>query len=255
MPINWDYAARIVWSILTSQAKRRQTITYGEIAPKIQTNPRNVRKALAPIQDFCLDTDLPPLTAIVVGVGGKPGRGFIAWDIDDLATAHTRVFDKDWSEIRNPYGQFAADDSEDSLAAEVVNDPDKAADVFVKVRARGVAQRVFKKIMLRAYNNQCAFCGLTFDDALQGCHILPWNQCSRGQRLDPRNGLLLCASHHCLFDAGLITVSRSFKIAYRDMEMKDEPYSEIDKELDRRHWPSPELLMARHKDDGWGSLP
>ena len=166
MTKNWDYAAGITWDILRERSKLRKLITYGEIATIIQTGPRNVRWALGPIQDFCLTACLPPLTAIVVGTDGIPGKGFIAWDVDDLSTAHEDVFDFDWSAIPNPYGEFGANDSEQSLAEEILDDPDNAEDVFVKVRARGVAQRVFKKLLLKAYNYRCAFCALTFDEAL-----------------------------------------------------------------------------------------
>ena len=111
-------------------------------------------------------------------------------------------------------------------------------------------------------------CGLTFEEALEGAHILPWSKSSHAQRLDPRNGLLLCTTHHCLFDAGLITVNQSLKIVYYDPKMKDAAYSIIDKALsvavngkkirlpkDKRLWPSSELLKARHKLDEWGDQP
>ena len=253
---------------MTKKAKQRSTITYGKIAPAIKTNPRNVRHALGRIQDFCLETRLPPLTAIVINTGGAPGDGFIAWDVDDIDTANKLVFNYDWRTIENPYGRFGPNDSEDSLSDQVIDDPDNAGEVYAKVRVRGVAQRVFKKVLLKAYQNQCAFCAMTFDAALEGSHIIPWNKCSRSERLDPRNGLLLCSSHHRMFDAGIITVSRSFKMVYCDTKMKDGPYSEMDKNLsvalhgkkirlpkDRRHWPSPDLLRARHKLDEWPDLP
>jgi putative restriction endonuclease len=267
MAKNWDYAARIVWSILTKRAKQGRTITYGQIAPDISTTPRNVGRALGPIQDFCLETRLPPLTAIVVNLGGKPGGGFIAWDVDDIDTANKMVFEFDWGAVVNPYGKFGPKDSEDSLADTVIDDPDRAGEVYAKVRARGVAQRVFKSILLKAYDYRCAFCGLSFESALEGSHIVPWSKCSRSERIDPRNGLLLCSSHHRMFDSGDITVSRSFKIYYCDAEMEDGPYSAADKTLsvllhgkkirlpkDRRHWPSVDLLKTRHELDEWGDV-
>jgi putative restriction endonuclease len=268
MAKNWDHAAGVVWAILTHRARRRQTTTYGEIAPAIDTNPLNVGRALGPIQDYCLETRLPPLTAIVVGVGGKPGEGFIAWDVDDLDAAQRQVFDWDWSKETNPYGTFAEGETVDSLADEILVNLTKAPDIYAKVRARGVAQRIFKSMLLKAYDSQCAFCGLTFEEALQACHILPWNKSSNSQRLDPRNGLLLCSTHHCLFDGGWITLSRALKIAFCDMKKEYAPYSAVDKALtlslagkkpylpkDKRLWPSIGLLTARHKLDEWVGLP
>jgi len=36
------------------------------------------------IQDYCLEEKLPPLTILLVNQHGRPGEGFIAWDVDDL---------------------------------------------------------------------------------------------------------------------------------------------------------------------------
>lgn len=259
---SWQYAARLVWPLLTEHAAHHETITYGQIAPVIETNPRNVGRALGPIQDFCLEMRLPPLTAIVVDTRGVPGGGFFAWDVDDLSTAHRLVFDFDWSRVPNPYAGFGRSDTEEALAEQILDDPGDSEEVYAKVKVRGVAQQIFKQLLLKAYGYQCAICGLTFSAALQACHIVPWSECSRAQRLDPRNGLLLCANHHAMFDAKLIAVSPALKIIYSDMAMKDAPYSKIDKALsvelhgrpillpkDKRHWPSPDFLGVRHKRD------
>ncbi|HEX4407393.1 MAG TPA: HNH endonuclease [Xanthobacteraceae bacterium] len=265
---NWNYAARIVWDILVRQARQRATITYGEIAPVIKTNPRSVGRALGPIQDFCMVSGLPPLTSLVVDTSGVPGGGFIAWEIDDLETAQRLVFDFDWTEIPNPYGQFGENDTISSFAKILVKNPDAAPEVFVKVRARGVGQLVFRRALLDAYGWRCAFCELTFDEALDGAHIVGWNECTPAQRIDPRNGLLLCAGHHRLFDHASITVSRSFKIVYYDVSMQEGSYSKTDKSFSvrlhgkriclpksRKLWPSPKYLAIRHGRQKWGDLP
>ena len=268
MAKNWDYAAGIVWPVLTERAAGRKTITYQEIAPTIGTNPLSVGRALGPIQDYCLEARLPPLTSIVIGKNSKvPGPGFIAWDVDDLEAGQRQVFDFGWWAVGNPYGAFKPNDSAESLAEQLTIDPGKASQVYAIVRVRGVAQRVFKAALMKAYDSQCAFCGLSFDVALQGCHILPWGKSSHAQRLDPRNGLLLCSSHHSLFDNRLMTISRSFNIVYRDMTMEWTAYSKSDKALtislagkrallpnDCKLWPSRELLQARHKLDEWEDL-
>jgi hypothetical protein len=45
---------------------------------------RPIKPSLYLWQDFCWESRLPPLTAIVIGKSSKlPGSGFFAWDVDD----------------------------------------------------------------------------------------------------------------------------------------------------------------------------
>ena len=48
--------------------------------------------------------------------------------------------------------------------------------------------------------------------ALEASHIKPWADSNDSERLDPNNGLLLTASLHKLFDAGLISFEDSGKM-------------------------------------------
>ena len=83
-----------------------------------------------------------------------------------------------------------------------------------RIKVRGIAQTIFRKALLKAYGSKCAFCGLSFSFALQAAHIIPWSKATNSQRLDVRNGLLLCATHHCLYDTGILTVSRNYSINF-----------------------------------------
>lgn len=266
---NWQYAAGVLWPIITAAAKHRATLTYGELAPHIDTNPLSVGFALGPIQDYCLERRLPPLTAIVIGKASKiPGHGFIAWDVDDIESAHQAVFVYNWDNEPNPYGGFESKDTVEELGKQLLKKGANSTDVYAKVRVRGIAQLVFREALLRAYQYQCAMCKFSLEKALEAAHIIPWQRADISQRLEPRNGILLCASHHKLFDAGLITVSRSYKVIYYDVNMKDGPYSEADKLLtialhgklihlpyDQHHWPNPQWLASRHEEQEWGDLP
>jgi putative restriction endonuclease len=266
---NWFHAAGIVWPLLTAAAARGTTVTYGDIAPHIQTNALSVGRALGPIQDYCLQSQLPPLTAIVVGkISGEPGGGFVAWDTDDMDSAHEMVFDFKWPSINNPFQGFGESDTIDSFASAIVGDPKAAADVYRKVRVRGVAQQIFRRALMTAYECRCAFCGFGFAAALEAAHIISWEEATAAQRLDPTNGMLLCSSHHKLVDAGLMTISRSLKVVYYDPEMEEDNYSESDEALtarlhgqsihlpkEERHRPNPEYLRAAHEKVEWGDLP
>jgi putative restriction endonuclease len=262
---NWIHAAGILWPHLTAAAASRRKPTYNELARIIGTNPLSVRNALSPIQDFCLAERLPPLTAIVVGTySRKPGKGFIAWDISDIGEAYQAVFAKNWKDTPNPFKDFGPDDTIDTLAARLLKAPDKSKTVYEKVKKRGVAQIVFRKALLKAYDQQCAICGLTFEQALQACHIVPWSNATAEQRLDPRNGVLLCATHHSLFDAALMTINGQFQLIYFDQRMKQGHYSASDKAISAEYhgkpiylpklknlWPLISNLEIRHDLQAW----
>jgi putative restriction endonuclease len=265
---NWQHAAGVLWPVIAKSAKARETLTYGQLAPLIGTIPLSVRYALGPIQDFCLEMRLPPLTAIVIGKNSKePGSGFIAWDVDDLPTAQALVFDKDWRKVPNPYVDFGSTDTETSFADQILKNPEVAADIYACVKVRGIVQRIFRIALLEADGHRCAFCGLSFDGVLEAAHIKAWGKSSLGERLDPRNGILLCASHHRLFDQACFTITKQKKIFYYDSEGKDGPYGAADKSAsldlhgkslllprDERLWPSVDFISERNEDPGWESL-
>ncbi|ELV8553910.1 HNH endonuclease [Vibrio fluvialis] len=215
MSKNWEYAASLLWPVLVSAAKSRRKPIYGELAPLIQTNPLSVGNALEPIQAYCMDSKLPPLSAIVVGkTTGLPGGGFIAWDIDDIETAFEKVFDYPWSSIQNPFGGFSENDTIESLSNELIKAPSKAKEIYTKVKVRGTAQRIFRAALLKAYDCKCAICGFSFIEALEAAHIIPWPKAKPEERISPCNGVLLCSNHHRLFDSGIIKITTGFEILH-----------------------------------------
>lgn len=73
-------------------------------------------------------------------------------------------------------------------------------------------QSFFRKTVLASYGNSCCFCGIHLQELLIASHIIPWSK-RKETRIDPRNGLLLCALHDKAFDKGLMTVKPDFRIA------------------------------------------
>jgi putative restriction endonuclease len=203
------------WPVLAEVAGNRATVTYGQLAHQLGIHHRTVRFVLAVIQDYCLQDQLPPLTILVVTQDrGMPGEGFIAWDFDDLPEGYRRVYAYPWQELPNAFA-FAGDGATpDELAEQLVVTPEESASVYGQL-SRGIAQVVFRSALMRAYGQRCAFCGLSLTDALVAAHIIPWGEASEEQRLAPSNGLLLCSTHHALFDAGILTVTHDWRIACR----------------------------------------
>ncbi|MGN6572713.1 MAG: HNH endonuclease [Pseudolabrys sp.] len=174
----------------------------------------------------------PPLTALVVRAGkGIPGGGFIAWDVDDLATAQANVFDEDWAKTPNPFRSFGPNDTIERWGLQLAQKPNHGEAILRKVKDRGIFQKIFRSALIEIYGG-CAVCGLTFYDALDAAHILPWSFCSPHERADVRNGVLLCATHHRLFDSQWIEISTDHRITFSDPDMKEGgDYSKIDKTL------------------------
>ncbi len=266
MAVNQEERAYRAWKILATVASNSNgLITYGELAKEIGVHPRAVRYVLGVIQAYCLDQKLPPLTILVVNAqNGAPSSGFIAWDVEDLPEGLRKVRKYAWNEDENPFLYAAQGETQRVLAAELDSDPGKAADIYAQVKVRGTAQSIFRKALLLAYQGRCAICGLTFEDALQAAHLIEWNSCSAAQRMAIHNGLLLCATHHRLFDCGYITVAPDYTVYYVDPKGRDGAYSSADSQVstalhgksafmpkDRRHWPSEECLRWHYTAHEW----
>lgn len=229
--INQSERARLAWQVLINVASARETITYGELGARIGVHHRAIRYVLSPIQDYCIETKLAPLTILVVNGSGRPGTGFIAHDINDLESGLEAVWSFIWKAIQNPFDFASEGLSYHSLIKTLTQNPDEAGAIYVKVKTRGVQQILFRDAVQKAYSGSCAFSGTQFPDALQACHIIPWAYSTPQQRLDVRNGLLLNPLHHCLFDKAYLTITPDYRIIYWDPEEKERKHSKLEAAL------------------------
>lgn len=71
------------------------------------------------------------------------------------------------------------------------------------IQRRG--QRSFRQALLAAYDGKCQVTEYTGEPALEAAHIYPYSEGGEYTN-DPRNGLLLRADIHVLFDVGLVKV-------------------------------------------------
>jgi putative restriction endonuclease len=94
----------------------------------------------------------------------------------------------------------------------------------------------FRRIVLGAYSETCAVCGLQLQTSsgisvIDAAHILPFN---RFHNDDIRNGLALCKMHHWLFDRGILSVDNHYRVL-------------VSKNIEREH---PDNIVSRyHKED------
>ncbi len=260
--VNQEQRAAAVWSTLVRCASKAETLTYKDLARKAGGfHHRVLRFPLGLIQDYCMNEKLPPLTSLVVHAGdARPGTGFVAWDADDLETGQRKAFAFDWSIIPNPFSYALDGETEEGLADQLVDNPTSAGEVYQLVKVRGKAQTIFRLALLRAYDWACSFCGLSFTEALDAAHIVPWAQCSCEDRMSVNNGILLCSNHHEMFDGPWLVLGEDFKIQYTDMAREHGPYSPMDEALsiklhgktmvlpkDKKLWPDPEKIRTRHR--------
>ena len=259
MSVNQEKRAAQAWPTLTELARQRNTITYGELANRIQTDPRAVRYFLEKIQNYCLKENLPPLTILVLNQSGTQGSGFIAWDTRNAESGLERVYSHPWKNVRNPF-HFASDGSSvESISSDIVNGVIAPYDAYTRINDRGMAQTIFRRSLLKAYEKRCAISGYTSPLLLEAAHIIPWSAANEYERLDPTNGILLSVLHHRLFDAGLITVGEDYVIQEHSEKKKikkNTPEYSVLKELNgkklslpqnQRHWPNRTFLERRLK--------
>jgi putative restriction endonuclease len=250
------------WPVLVERAKKRNTITYGELGSEIEVHHRAIRFILRYIQDYCIDAKLPPLTILIINSSGLPGDGFIAFDLDNFEEGLEYVYSYDW-DMPNPF-EFSSDGhSMESLVSELLADPGSSESIYTTVKTRGVQQMLFREALLAAYNGACAFTGIKNTDALEACHVVPWSQARKSERLDVRNGLLLNAYHHKLFDAGHITITHNHRIRSKEPSLSHS-LSDIEKALTvdlhmknmlsprlEQHRPLGEYIDRHYELKGW----
>lgn len=123
--------------------------------------------------------------------------------------------------------------------------------------SRVVRDRVFRRVVLRAYDERCAITGFKFINGggraeVDAAHIWPV------QHNGPdtiNNGIALCGTAHWMFDRGLVSLSDSFEILIsRQVNDIDSVRAFVNKtgqaKLPRRpaDWPHPRFLRW-HRDN------
>ena len=217
------------WPVLTQVARSRKTTTYGELGAAIGIHHRTVRYVLGVIQSYCIEETLPPLTILVINVSGKPGTGFIAYDLENFQEGLEKVWGFDWAALQNPFDFAASGESAKSLIKALTSEPEASSEVYLRIKSRGIKQVLFRDALMKIYSQKCAFTELSFVFGLEACHIVPWSIASEDEKLDVKNGILLNSFHHKLFDKGLITINCDHEIVYWDPEEEVGEYTKMDR--------------------------
>jgi putative restriction endonuclease len=217
--VNQFELASLAWEPLVESAARHHLLTYQDLAqPLGLRGARPVRFALGPIQSLCSERGYPPLTSIVINKQTRlPGQGFIA-GTGKLKEDHDSVFGFDWSLVPAPFPLATRTRRPTVFSKRSANpDPDEfeVQDQEVFVNGRGPFQERFKRMLWHAYGGRCCLCETKLRALLVASHIVRWSL-DRQNRLNPHNGLLLCRTHDCLFETGLVRMSTQLEIEVVD---------------------------------------
>ena len=264
MAVNQIERAFKAWPVLISVAMNRATTTYGKLGEALGIHHRVIHYVLGVIQDYCLEEKLPPLTILIVNSSGKPGTGFIAYNLRHFEQGLEEVWKFDWHSIPNPFEFSQSGESYESIVLSLSKEPKSSGEIYTLIKSRGIKQLLFRQALLKTYKEHCAFTELSFVSGLEACHIVPWSFSSDSERLDVRNGILINSFHHKLFDQGLITISTNHEIVFYDPKQKDGDYTKLDRELTSNlhgkkmrlpfhlnQRPLPEYISRHHKIAGW----
>ncbi|WP_415404061.1 HNH endonuclease [Tateyamaria sp. SN3-11] len=86
----------------------------------------------------------------------------------------------------------------------VVSPEDDPLTERERLQAARIGQGEFRDALLISWQNACPVTGVDHIALLRASHIKPWRDASNAERLNPFNGLLLCAHIDALFDRNLI---------------------------------------------------
>ncbi len=121
-------------------------------------------------------------------------------------------FHSDWNalvweadSIRKKFSNVAANETK-------VESPSGPSEEMRLVKQR-VHQTFFRETILSNYQATCCISGLSIRECLNASHIVPWRE-DEEFRTNPTNGLCLSATFHCLFDAGLMTVTEKLTVLF-----------------------------------------
>jgi len=114
--MNTHQRAHQIWSVLVFAAYNRQTLTYAFLGKLVGLPAAAIGRSLYPIQYFCKQQGLPPLTVLVVNQStGIPGKGF---KVDDFAKMVQEVFEFEWISYKAPKAEVGPDAEDFKKASE-----------------------------------------------------------------------------------------------------------------------------------------
>ena len=104
------------------------------------------------------------------------------------------------------------DQAEEFMKWDNSNTRETQIERLTKVR---LGQQFFRKTILANYRSRCCVCNMPIPTLLIASHIIPWKD-REDLRLNPHNGLCLCALHDKAFDAGFLGIDEQYRVVISD---------------------------------------
>ena len=103
-PAAEPYSALRAYLVLICYAAHHRTITYGELAQRIQRGgPNLLKEPLDCLTRWCQREGLPAITSLVVEqTTGLPAPGFTVVPRDEIPAEQERVWGRDWISFLPP---------------------------------------------------------------------------------------------------------------------------------------------------------
>ncbi len=100
------------------------------------------------------------------------------------------------------------------------------AESRVRTKIRNSEQK-FRKDLMRLWASQCVLCGIDLPELLKAIRSKPWKDSSDLDKIDPYNGLLLCANHAALYEEGFIAFDGQGRL-HISPQLSDAHYEKYD---------------------------
>ncbi len=175
---------------------------------------------------------------------------------------HTSKLDKEiWNEFNADWGKLVLEaevirqrktkQKSSIIGNQIILKKDGPTERDAKVKQR-IHQDFFRSAILAGYNQRCCICGLPHAEILVASHIIPWSV-REDVRVNPENGLCLCASHDRAFDQGLIAIGKDFSVILSDRlkKSKDQASEAMFKVYDSKRISLPDRFTPRVEYLSW----
>jgi putative restriction endonuclease len=170
--------------------------------------------------------------------------------------------------ILHDFGSSAADFATLQRAVAVPEQPDEVVStterqITMAIVKRRIRDATFRKRVLTAYGNRCAFCGLQLN-LVEAAHILPVSIDNATDATN--NGVALCVLHHKAYDNSFVTFDENYQIMINETQLREFRRINLDggsdnfiKNLrklvdlppDKRDRPNPDFITMANEIRGW----